>query len=554
MKKIILSIYITLCVLSMHAYAASISLSPAQLQIAVGKTQVFRVLVNTQGVAINTAEGTISFDPKLVQVISINKANSVLNLWIEEPSFSNATGKITFNGGAVTPGFTGSAGELFTITARGVKEGSATFAFSDVSIHQNDGSGTDVTSTKTNSTATITSGVGAPAVKTVPAPIPVPVKTIPNNVAAVSSGKTSIVAPTLVSNTHPDQTAWYSSRNVDISWVQADNAYGMQSVFDSNENTLATGPVQSGITAKHLRGVRSGTSYLHVRQVGSAGVSPTSHFVIRVDTEAPTDVQIQATSSYIEVRATDEHSGIDHVILTVGTHTPVVVPVINNVAQYLISSDIESGSYEVQADVFDKAGNYTEFKKNVDITHVPVYVIMTDNTDVYVDSDVLFNGHTSVKNGHVSLSVKNPDQKIDNFLIETDATGVFTFTLPSVKEGEYIVWGEDEYLGKSNSIDITVRTTYVQTLLRLAKEYGLIAIIILLLMWVVILSCRLKGKKTDVAAARALRKLEDNVGKSTKNIKEEAKKQLVYLEQLSQVRALVKAEKERVELCKKIVG
>ncbi len=532
--------------------AASIYISPSQPQIPVGKTQVFRVSVNTQGVAINTAEGVISFDPKLIEIVSVSKSNSVLNLWIEEPSFSNSTGKITFNGGAITPGYTGSSGELFTVTARGKVAGSVTFAFSDVSIRENDGAGTDVSSAKINSVATITAGVNPPVVKTPTVEPKKPViAALP--VVPVLPSKLVPVAPTLTSQTHPDQTAWYNSRNLDVTWIQSTDAYGSQSIFDSKPETVAGGPIQSGVTVKPLRGVRNGVSYLHVRQVGAAGVSPTSHFAVHIDTDAPRDVQISASSSRIDISATDDLSGVDHITLVIGTHDYGIIPVSGDTVSYMVPADIESGSYEVTVGVFDKAGNVTNLKKTLTIMQPSMYELTTETADVSIDADVLIHGQTSVKDGEVSLSIKNPAQKVENFSLETDTTGAFVFRLPHVKEGQYVIWGIDNHAGQSNVIEINVRTSYAQMLLHLCRQYGMILISILLLIWVIILNCRLKHKKTDMVALKAIRKLEEDTNKSLKEIKEEASKQLTYLDELSQVRTLTKSEKDRYDWCKKIL-
>lgn len=144
-KNILVCFFLCLFFLSIsYTEAATLSVSSAQTQVSVGETVRYKILLNTQSKVINTVEGVISFDPTMVEVVSVSSSNSILDIWIENPSFSNSTGKISFSGGIIPPGYIGSSGEVFSVTMKAKKEGSAGFKVQDVSILQNDGSGTDM--------------------------------------------------------------------------------------------------------------------------------------------------------------------------------------------------------------------------------------------------------------------------------------------------------------------------------------------------------------------------------------------------------------------------
>ncbi len=109
--------------------AATLSLAPSTSTVTVGNIVSIGVKVNTQGKYINNGEVVIQFPTDLLEVISISKSSSIFSLWVEEPSFSNATGRISFNGGVANPGFNGSSGTIASITFKAKKAGSASLIY-----------------------------------------------------------------------------------------------------------------------------------------------------------------------------------------------------------------------------------------------------------------------------------------------------------------------------------------------------------------------------------------------------------------------------------------
>jgi hypothetical protein len=130
------------------SHAATLSISPSSTNISTNNILTVKVVVDTGGKYINNADATIQFSTDLLEVVSISKNSSVFSLWVEEPSFSNYTGKITFNGGAATPGFIGSSGTVASITFKAKKEGTASILFTDAFVRENDGLGTNILTSK----------------------------------------------------------------------------------------------------------------------------------------------------------------------------------------------------------------------------------------------------------------------------------------------------------------------------------------------------------------------------------------------------------------------
>lgn len=135
-----------------------------------------RVIVNvtvSSDVSMNAASGVLSFPTDMLSVEYVNKG-SVLNFWVTEPSYSNASGRINFEGVSLS-GFQGSNGSVLTVAFRAKKTGTGTIAFESGQILANDGQGTDITSGLRSGTYSFAQGQApTPAPTPEPEPVEVP--------------------------------------------------------------------------------------------------------------------------------------------------------------------------------------------------------------------------------------------------------------------------------------------------------------------------------------------------------------------------------------------
>src|SRR4030042_2288349 len=116
------------------AEGASLYLSPSTGNYTVGNTFSVQLKVNTGGVAINAADGTLVFDPDKLEITSISKSDSVFSLWVQDPVFSNSLGTITFAGGKPSPGYSGASGTVITVTLKARIAGTANLTFASGSV------------------------------------------------------------------------------------------------------------------------------------------------------------------------------------------------------------------------------------------------------------------------------------------------------------------------------------------------------------------------------------------------------------------------------------
>lgn len=124
--------------------AATLYFSPSSGSYSVGQTFSVGVYVSTPGQAMNAASGAVSFPQDKLEVISPSKSNSIFDLWVQEPTFSNHDGIINFAGITLNPGFIGSGGKLIGITFKAKSAGNAVVSLSSSQVLANDGQGTDI--------------------------------------------------------------------------------------------------------------------------------------------------------------------------------------------------------------------------------------------------------------------------------------------------------------------------------------------------------------------------------------------------------------------------
>lgn len=145
---------ISLCLLAIISFlfalfpntslAADLKIISAGDYYKVGDQFSVNVQVSSPDEASNAIYGLVDYPSNKLQVTSISKSGSVINLWVQEPSYSNTQGQVTFEGAILNPGFTGPAGRIITINFKAKAAGTAKIFFLDGSILANDGQGTNI--------------------------------------------------------------------------------------------------------------------------------------------------------------------------------------------------------------------------------------------------------------------------------------------------------------------------------------------------------------------------------------------------------------------------
>ncbi len=126
------------------------TISPANIKIESQRTlysvgDTFIVAITAEAFTpVNVFKGSVTFDSNILQVTSIDYNTSLIDLWAEEPWYSNGDGTLGFIGGTTMKGgFTGKD-TLLTITFIAKSVGAAPLSVQEVRILKHDGLGTDV--------------------------------------------------------------------------------------------------------------------------------------------------------------------------------------------------------------------------------------------------------------------------------------------------------------------------------------------------------------------------------------------------------------------------
>jgi len=332
---------------------AKLLMSPAAGSFLVGSTFDVSVIVDTNGGSINTVKVDLSFPPDKLQIVTPSTGYSFISLWLEQPSYSNIRGTISYAGG--TPGgIKTSSGIVSTISFRAVKAGEAVISVlpsSDVLAH--DGKGTSVLGEKMNGRYLI---------------LPRP----PDG-------------PKVFSTTHPDETRWYNNDSPIVSWERELSVTNFSYELDNFPQTVPDNISEGQETTKSYEIMSDGLNYFHIkaqkegpliRGVREAVWGAPTHFVLRIDTTPPASFTPKVefllaaiiSRAFVSFTSTDALSGIDHYEIAVidREQPPLNSPIfIEAESPYQLPS-ISSGHSRILVRAVDKAGNIREEAISVD--------------------------------------------------------------------------------------------------------------------------------------------------------------------------------------------
>ncbi len=125
---------------------AGITLAPRADMVRVGDTFIVDVFAEVFE-PVNAVRIDVKFDNRLLELVSLNKSQSVLTLWTEEPFLNGNT--IVIEGGTYRRGFVGRH-QLTALEFRVLEAGTAAFEATHVRLFAGDGTGRTITPTVTD--------------------------------------------------------------------------------------------------------------------------------------------------------------------------------------------------------------------------------------------------------------------------------------------------------------------------------------------------------------------------------------------------------------------
>lgn len=327
------------------AYAATLSITPDTAVHSAGATFTVRVLVNTQGETINAADGTISFNPNELTVVSVSESGSIFNLWAEEPSVSG--GQITFSGGAPS-GYSGSSGTLFTITMRATGSGTARLSWQGGSVLAADGRGSNVLSNMHGASYTVNAERSEPT---------------PERVEYVAPANTPS-APAIESATHPDPDGWYQATDATLSWSVPTGVTEVRTAVNRDPNAVPSTVADGTISSLSAADLPEGVSYAHVQFRNADGWGTIGRYRLAVSTEDPSgvavalpeDADLTMPTQTLAVSVASSTAPITRALVQIDGGDPIEYE-LSGATSTIELPELEAGYHSFVVEVQDAAGN-----------------------------------------------------------------------------------------------------------------------------------------------------------------------------------------------------
>lgn len=347
---IILFVFFFLFSLPGTSRAATFLLSPQSGNFSIGDTFSVSILLDTKGQSINALEVALSFPPDMLQIVSPSTGQSVIGVWTAPPKFNNVFGTMELQGG-IPGGITSSNALVSTVTFRVKSVGEGIIKFLDKSkVLLNDGLGTNVLKETKN------------AVYNFKLPPP--------------------AGPIVVSDTNPDQSAWYPHKTVSFRFVnEAIGVEGYSYILSDEPTTIPDNISEGSKNSVSYTNMADGIHYFHVRSLRAGVWGGTTHFAFKVDSTPPADFEVNiapssrtsSTTPVIQFLTTDVFSGIDHydlkiIPLSIGGGDEGASGLFIEAVSPYVPSTLDLGSYDVVVRAYDKSGNYREVTERLRIT------------------------------------------------------------------------------------------------------------------------------------------------------------------------------------------
>lgn len=424
--KLFRTIFLTLTLLSgLHfALAANITLSPLNINTKVGKTFSVDVLVSSNKDNINAVSGLINFPADVLSVSSISKTGSFINLWAEEPAYSNTAGTVSFEGVALNPGFSGSTGKVVTITFKAKDAGNINILVKSGSVLANDGNATNVLGTTAGAFVIIDEDTAT-------------------EVAEVVAPTKSESVPVIISSTYPDSKKWYSSREASFEWAVPSTVNAVRTLYSEKENATPSKVYDPPITNRSFTSDSDGVMYMHVQFKNGNTWGTVSHYKFQIDTEGPESLTASFPDGVITTNQTpsililteDKLSGIDHITMSIDGGEIVKYSVEpSNI--YQLPKQL-SGKHSVVINAVDLAGNKSTVTLEYTIQAISVPIITEYTKNVDYENQFKVSGTTYPQSiVEVFLTDRNGETNRDT--VTSNDAGVFRLTwTKKIENGVY---------------------------------------------------------------------------------------------------------------------
>ena len=362
LKKLIATLLFLFSILFLSAeqiLAASIYLAPASSSVNLGSNFSLGVYVSSPDESVNAISGSLSFNKDKLEVVSVATGGSIFNFWVKEPSYSNASGNISFEGLILNPGYQGKTGKIFSVTFKAKSAGATSVSWSSSSILANDGFGTNILKGMGASNINIVGPDSAEKKEEVEVKKE-EVSSKPSVNTEQVTSKTGPRIPAIYSSTHPDQSQWYQTNNLRFNWALPTGVNKIKTLLDKNQYSSPT-VVNNVSSRKDYYNVTDGVWYFHLQHGNENGWSDVAHYKVQIDSKKPSAFNIETIKSdslplQLQFNSSDELSGVDRYEISIDGSS--VITWKDDGSKIFKVNDVAPGKHLLAAKAYDRAGNY----------------------------------------------------------------------------------------------------------------------------------------------------------------------------------------------------
>ncbi|MEN9913248.1 MAG: hypothetical protein RLY66_656 [Candidatus Parcubacteria bacterium] len=315
------------------------------------------IILDTGNEHINAVSTVLSYDPKIIEIASVDTEDSICTQFLEK-MIDTIHHQVRIACGLPSPGFSGSSGQVATIIFKPLKAGSSDIRFTnETMVLANDGLGTNVLRVATDGNYRFM-----------------------DNIEVVQSGsnttKSSVSnTPVVYSPSHPNGSRWYASQDVKFFWTSGAPTSDFIYSFDQVASTTLVGGTSVSGKSTSLRAPSDGIFYFHVAPIVGGAIGPVRDYKVMIDTIPPSEVVIKSSADQVKVgdvvrfefEAEDDGSGLQNTMYIDIDNSGLFLPV----GKQVYVPFPEPGSIPVNLRVYDKAGNYTQVEKEIDVNGKP---------------------------------------------------------------------------------------------------------------------------------------------------------------------------------------
>lgn len=390
--------------------AARVYFSPGSGQYQVGDTVMVNVYIDSAKDTIDAVSGALSFTQDTVQVTSLSRNGSFLNLWTQEPTFSNSNGTVDFKGTALNRGFSGSGGKVISISFKVIKSGSANLRYTSLSVLVNGDQEAYPVATTSSAQFNITESLNEAADPSKEQADPL------NDVPPLSR---------IISSTHPDQNKWYTNTSPEVTWNVPEGILEVRADVSQSINTKPTVSYLPPISEKKITDLSDGRHCFNLSLRNVKGWGSVSHYCFNIDTIPPKHFIIDYREKGLSFKTIDEGSGLSHYIITIDGQNIIEHLLPDPFENFLNTQFLNPGIHTISISAVDNAGNSINATKEILVKGINPPIITYYTSSLESGDDIKMSG-TTYPYSLVTLYLRQDEKVIYTTTVISNETGKFT--------------------------------------------------------------------------------------------------------------------------------